>query len=123
MTWHTRPFVSFDTESTGTDIETARIVTASVVTIDPTTGTTEVREWLTDVDDQEIPAEATAIHGITTEHAREHGRPAAEVAREIVEALADAWFRLLPVVAYNASYDLSLLDREMRRHNIGALEP
>jgi DNA polymerase-3 subunit epsilon len=122
VNWHERPFVAFDLETTGTDVETARIVTAAVVTVDPATGAKDVREWLADPS-VDIPAEATAVHGITTEHARQHGEPAADVVWAIAGALTTAWLKLQPVVIYNASYDLSLLDREMRRHGVGELDP
>ncbi len=115
--WHERPFVAFDTETNGRDVDTtARIVSAAVVRVDPANGTTDVREWLSDVDGQEIPTEVSEIHGITTEHAREHGEPAAKVVHEIASVLGGAWMRLEPVVVYNAPFDLTLLDRELRRH-------
>lgn len=113
--WHERPFVAFDTETTGKDPETDRIVSAAVVRVDPAKGTTDVREWLADPG-IDISAEATNIHGITTEHAREHGEPAAKVVHEIASVLGGAWMRAEPVVVYNAPFDLTLLDRELRRH-------
>jgi DNA polymerase III subunit epsilon len=121
--WHERPFVSFDTETTGTDPETARIVSAAVVAVDPANRTSEIREWLSDVDGEEIPAEATAIHKISTAHARQHGRPAADVVNEIAATLEDAWESGVPVVVYNAPYDLTLADRELRRHGFPGLGP
>ncbi|MFD2421617.1 exonuclease domain-containing protein [Amycolatopsis pigmentata] len=115
MKWHERPFVSFDIESTGTNVESDRIVSAAVVTVDPATGRKDMREWLADPG-IDIPAEATEIHGITTEYARERGEPAADVAYGIAQALDVAWGAMQPVVIYNAPYDLTLLDRELRRH-------
>lgn len=115
MSWTQRTLVSFDTETTGTDPETARIVTAAVVTVDPLAGSIHTDEWLIDPG-VDIPAEATAVHGITTQMAREGGRPAAEAIPEIASALAAAWMHLFPVIVYNARYDLTLVDRELRRH-------
>jgi DNA polymerase-3 subunit epsilon len=69
-----------------------------------------------------IPAEATAIHGITTDEVRAHGRPAAEAIGEIVEALARALAAGIAVVAYNASFDFTVLDRECRRYGLQTLE-
>ena len=121
--WHERPFVAFDTETSGTNVESDRIVTAAVVRVDPATGAKDVREWLANPG-IDIPAEASKIHGITTGHARQHGEPAAKVVHEIASVLAGAWMRLEPVVVYNAAFDLTLLDRELRRHYDGmALEP
>lgn len=114
-TWADGPMAAFDIESTGIDTDTARIVTASVVEVEPGRKP-RVREWLADPG-IEIPVEATAIHGITTEHARRHGRPAADVAREISGLLADLVEEGKPIVIFNAPYDLTLLDRECRRHD------
>lgn len=115
MHWHDNTLVAFDTETTGTDPDTARIVTAAVVTIDPLTGSVHTDQWLADPG-IDIPTEATAVHGITTDMARTEGRPAAEVVAELALALGAAWMRMQPVVVYNARYDLTLLDRELRRH-------
>jgi len=119
MSWGDGPFCAFDLETTSVDPETTRIVTASVVTI--VGATPRVRSWLTDVDGEEIPAEATAVHGITTERARAHGTPAARAVKEIRDALASAMYDGIPLVIFNAPFDLTGLDRECRRHDIEPL--
>lgn len=58
------------------------------------------------------------MHGITTAHARAHGRPVAHVVAEVVEALRELFSAGVPVVAYNAPYDFSLLKHEALRHGI-----
>ena len=113
--WHTQPMAAFDIESTGLDVENERIVTAALWRIDPARGTKEVTAWLADPG-IEIPAEAAEIHGITTERARSEGRPTAEVVTEIAAAMEAAVADGLPLVVYNAPYDLTLLDREIARH-------
>ncbi|WP_084392599.1 exonuclease domain-containing protein [Nocardiopsis listeri] len=113
--WHTQPMAAFDIESTGLDVENERIVTAALWRIDPARGTKEVTAWLADPG-IEIPAEAAEIHGITTERARVEGRPAAEVVTEIAAAMEAVVAEGLPLVVYNAPYDLTLLDREIARH-------
>lgn len=115
--WHERTLVSFDCETTGVDVETARIVTAAVVTINPIAGSVDTLEWLADPG-VEIPEQAAAVHGITTEMARAGGRPAAEVVAEIAAALDAGWQAGGTVVVFNAPYDLSLLGREMARHDV-----
>ena len=66
-------------------------------------------------------AEATAVHHITTEHAREHGEAAHDVVDQITNALA-IWVRGGDaVVGHNVPYDLTLLDRECRRHGVPTL--
>lgn len=118
MTWHTRPMAAFDIESTGLDVEGDRIVTAALWRIDPGARTKDVTIWLIDPG-IDIPQAATDIHHITTDHAREHGRPASEAVPEIGAALEKAAVDGLPVVIYNAPYDLGMLAAELKRHGAG----
>jgi DNA polymerase-3 subunit epsilon len=69
----------------------------------------------------DIPEAAAAVHGITTERARKEGRPAGEVVEEVVTALTAVVLSGIPVVAMNAAYDLTMLDREARRHGVQPL--
>ncbi|HWS58212.1 MAG TPA: exonuclease domain-containing protein, partial [Actinotalea sp.] len=119
MRWIGGPVVGFDTETTGVDVDVDRIVTAAVVRRDAD-GRVTTATWLIDPG-VEIPAAAAAIHGITTERARAHGCPPAAAVEEIATVLADALRRGEPVVAYNAAFDLSLLDAELRRHGLPRL--
>lgn len=105
----------FDLETTGIDIDTCRIVTAHVGVIGPDGEVMEQRQWLVDPG-VEIPTAATLIHGVTTERARLEGLAAAQAVVEIIDALRDAATRGLPIVAYNAAYDLSVLHREAERY-------
>lgn len=116
MSWHLRRLAAFDIESTGVDPETDRIVTAAV-SLCGGDRPTERHAWLVDPG-IEIPAGATAVHGITTEQARAEGRDAAEAVEEIVALLAAQLQAGTPVIAFNARYDLTMLDREARRHGL-----
>lgn len=120
MTWHTQPLVSWDTETTGIDIETARIVTSAFVWRNAD-GTHDTSTLLADPG-IEIPAEATAVHGISTEQARAEGKPAVQVVEDITDRLHTALAGGMALVVMNARYDLSLLDRECRRHGLLTLE-
>lgn len=114
--WHHGRLAAFDIESTGINPQSDRIVTATISVVGgglPTDSTS----WLADPEIP-IPDGAARVHGITTEHARANGRPAALVVREIVERLAVETAKGVPVVAFNARYDLTMLDREARRHGI-----
>ncbi|WP_278236582.1 exonuclease domain-containing protein [Isoptericola sp. AK164] len=113
--WTGGPLLGFDTETTGVDVHDDRIVTAAVVV--RTATSTEVRTWLIDPG-VEIPAEAAAIHGVTTEHARAHGVAPAGALDEIAAVLTAHLRDGVPVVAYNASFDLTLLDAELARHGL-----
>jgi DNA polymerase-3 subunit epsilon len=120
MAWHEKRLAGFDTETSGLDVESDRIVTAAVVQCG---GGHPVQSaaWLSDVDGVEIPDAAAKIHGITTDRARSEGAPAAEVVESIVAALAQVQRDGIPIVAMNAAFDLTLLDREARRHGIQPL--
>lgn len=112
--WHTGPLLAWDLETSGVDPETARIVTATVVWINGRQ--IESREWLVNPG-IEIPAEASAIHGVTTEKARAEGIDPATACAQIWAELVDGWHGGRPVIGYNLSYDFTVLDRELRRHN------
>lgn len=118
--WHHELGV-FDLETTGVDVETARIVTAHIGLLNENGEVVHGRYWLLDPE-VEIPAEATAVHGIGTGLARERGMQAARGVAAIVDQLRRLFDRGVPVVAYNASYDFTLLDREARRHGVEPLE-
>ncbi|MDX3063982.1 3'-5' exonuclease [Streptomyces clavifer] len=120
MTWMSGPLAAFDLETTGTDIETDRIVTAAVVRLDPDGTVARERTWLLDPG-VVIPEQASAIHGISTERARRHGASPATAIDEITAAVAEGMASGTPLVVMNARYDLSLLDRECRRHGIEPL--
>jgi len=118
--WADGPLLAFDLETTGVDVETDRIVTATVIAIEPGQRP-QIRSWLADPG-VEIPDEASQVHGITTAHARAHGSPAAEVVEQVHTALAARWGEAVPAICFNGTYDLSLLDRELHRHHGGQLQ-
>ena len=110
----------FDLETTGVDVDTSRIVSACVAVLDASGDLVERWDWLADPG-IDIPAGAAAIHGITTERARAEGRGAETVIAEITQALRTLIALEIPIVVYNAPYDLTLLDRECRRHRLDVL--
>ncbi|MEU8886692.1 3'-5' exonuclease [Streptomyces sp. NPDC048442] len=122
MTWHLGRMVGFDLETTGTDPETARIVTACIVQCGGGQPT-DSGVWLSDVDGQDIPDGAAAIHGITTEKARTQGTPLEEVVGQLLGGLTQAIVSGLPIVAMNARYDFTVLDREAERYGLDPLPP
>ncbi|GAA2926654.1 MULTISPECIES: 3'-5' exonuclease [Streptomycetaceae] len=121
MSWHQERLVGFDLETTGTEPLEARIVTAAVVAVE-SRSQEPVRcgTWLADPGVR-IPEQASAIHGISSERAAAEGRPVREVADEIAETLVDYWRAGVPVVAYNAAFDLTLLSAELQRHGLPSL--
>jgi DNA polymerase-3 subunit epsilon len=115
MTFPSRIAV-FDTETTDPDPREARIVSCFIGIMDTATGELEERwTWLVNPG-VEIPAEASAIHGISTEKARDYGMPAQQAAFEISQRLDIIQKRSLAIVAMNAVYDFTVLDRELLRY-------
>lgn len=108
----------FDTETTGLNLREARIVTACVLELDasgqPVGDTTE---WLADPG-IEIPEVAANVHGVTTEYARANGRPAREVVAEILDSIRAFLAAGVPIVAYNAPYDFTILKYEALRYGL-----
>jgi DNA polymerase-3 subunit epsilon len=121
--WHTGPLLPFDLETTGPLPDTARIVTAFAGRLGTWPDTADTwagdwsHEWLADPG-VPIPQAATDVHGITTDHARDNGAPAAHVIDAIAGVLQNAADVGVPVIGHNVSYDLTVVDRECIRHNI-----
>jgi DNA polymerase-3 subunit epsilon len=111
----------FDLETTGLDVTQSRIVTAFVGVLDSSGELIESRAWIADPG-IEIPEAAANVHGFTTERARAEGRLASEVVPEIVERLRELFAEGTPVVAYNASYDFSLLHHDAIRNGVTPLD-
>jgi DNA polymerase-3 subunit epsilon len=111
----------FDTETTGIAPETTRIVSAHISVLNPYGEVEDDTNWLIDCG-IDIPEQATAVHGITTERMRAEGAPAADSIYEILTKLQGFLSAGLGVVAYNAAYDFTILDREAKRYGFDPLE-
>lgn len=96
-TWGDR-LGGLDLETTGVDVETARIVAASIAVLDPDGAV--VTEW--------------------TWHTA--GAPIAPVTAEIAQTLRTLFALGIPVAVDNAPLALSILDRECRRQHLDALD-
>lgn len=103
------PLAAFDLETTGVDVTSDRIVTATIITIDG--AQVHADEWLLDPG-IDIPEGAAKVHGITTEKARAEGLPYEDGYRRIRDRLETVWAQGHAVVIMNAAYDLSLLHFE-----------
>lgn len=118
----TKPtLIGFDLETTGTNPNTARIVTANITVRDHQTGETLVQDWLVDPE-VDIPEGATAVHGVTTAQARAEGDNAEDAIDEIASVLAHEYDAGGYIVVFNAAYDIPLLEAELERHGLPSLE-
>lgn len=114
--WTENPILGFDTETTGVDPTESRLVTASIVIVEAADTVTK-HYWLADPG-VEIPLAAQNVHGISTEKARREGEPVEKVLGEIADILHAQLAAGNPVVAFNASYDLTLMEAELQRHGL-----
>lgn len=118
--WHEGPLAAFDTETTGVDVERDRIVSAALVVQPHVNTPPSTRSWLVSPG-IEVPRSASEVHGLSQAHLERHGRWPAPVMEEVGRALAAHCAGRVPVVVMNAPFDLTLLDRELRRHRASSL--
>jgi DNA polymerase III subunit epsilon len=108
MGWHSARLLGFDLETTG--IDTSRDVPVQVALVwAEADGGGRTDTWLVDPG-RVIPDEAIAIHGITTERARSQGCSLGEAAVRIHSAFRRAARTGVPVVAMNASFDVTIAE-------------
>ena len=117
--WDGWDVLGFDLETTGVDVWNDRIVQSALVRIDAGTRPA-TRTWLVNPG-IEIPDEAAAVHGITTERARAEGGDPGQMLFEVAGQLALAMGHGRPVVGMNLSYDLTLFEAECARHGVDGL--
>ena len=114
MSWLDSPLLALDTESTGTDPTEARIVQ---ITLGMSVGPGNWHPWTRIVNPGvPIPDAAAKIHGYTDTRVQTEGTTPSAALTKAYSTLTDIVYRDIPVVAHNAAYDLTLLDREFRRH-------
>jgi len=111
--------MAFDLETDGPDPDDARIITSAAISVGGSRKTEPATFVLKPTRD--IPQGAADIHGYTTERAEAEGTDPAEAINLIAGELVMAMIRDIPVVAYNAVYDMSVLTRELERHNLPSL--
>ncbi|UUW88436.1 exonuclease domain-containing protein [Pimelobacter simplex] len=113
--WAGFPVLAFDTESTGVDPLNERIVQAALVELHP--GQRPVTATYLVDPGIDIPVEASEIHGITREHAAANATHTPEQMLFEISGRIARWLgQGMPVVAFNAAYDMTLLEAEnMRR--------
>ena len=106
-----KPIVFFDLETTGVNIATDKIVEISILKVFPN-GNKESKTWLVNPE-IEIPAEASAIHGITNE--KVVTEPTfKELASKVNELIADS-----DLAGFNSNrFDIPLLAEELMRVGI-----
>lgn len=119
MSWAQGRLFGYDLETDGPDPTDARIITATVIGLgggqDP-----DPHRWLLQTE-RPIPEGASKIHGISTDHANQHGVERELAIEEIATLLQAIFITNTPVIAFNAAYDFTVLDRECRRVGVPTL--
>lgn len=111
---------TWDTETTGPDPTTARIVTAAVHVRGA--GRDEVTmSWVINPG-VPVPDEAAAVHGYTTARVQAEGQDPAKALDEIAETLTGAIDWGMPLVAFNQSFDWSVLHYDLLRNGLPTVE-
>ena len=110
--------IAFDTETTGPNPNEDRIVTAALV-VRGGGRDDMVMSYL--INPQvPIPAEATEIHGIDDAKAAEGAHPK-DALDDIAGQLAAGLTYGMPVIAFNLSFDWTVLTRELARHGLPSM--
>ena len=105
--------LGFDLETTGVDrFGDVPVSYALVSVVDGVV----VRSWAGLIDPaRSIPADATRVHGISTERARAEGMPLTAGVALLVDALVAAGRRGVPVVGMRLDYDLTIIETQAAR--------
>lgn len=113
------PLLGFDTETTGVDVYTDRIVSCNLTYDFPNHPEHNRSDNFLINPGVDIPVEASNVHGLTKEYLEENNAESPEKLLQIIhDRLLDWEQRGLPAVAYNATYDASILTYEWERHGV-----
>lgn len=111
----------FDTETTGLNLKESRIVTAAVHLVDSAGNVLDGgKDWLINPGIP-IPPEASRVHNVFDADVVDAQDSKSGVA-EIISTIQDFFSRGIPVVAYNAPYDFTILYYESLRHGLTPVE-
>jgi DNA polymerase III subunit epsilon len=106
--WPSGEALGLDFETTGVDRFNDVPVSYALVLV---SGGVIVRSWSGLIDPGcDIPADASAVHGITSDRARAEGMPLAEAVGLVTDAVVTAGRRGVPLIGMKLDYDLTILD-------------
>jgi len=117
--WTGGELLGFDLETTGIDrFNDVPVSYALVSVVDGVVRTS----WSGLIDPgREIPADATAIHGITTERVRSEGMPLPLAVELLCDAVVAASARGVPLAGMKLDYDLTLLETQAKALGLGGI--
>jgi DNA polymerase III subunit epsilon len=113
--------LGFDTETTGTKRDDA-IVSASLVLRNPDTGfeNDTIAEWVINPHHPMNP-KAGEVNGFTDEFLEENGMEPTQALADIAAAITTAQNKGIPLLAYNAPFDVRMLSGDLSRWNLASL--
>ena len=120
MTWNEGPLLGFDLETTGVNPCSDLPVQVALIRWEPY-GSGYRNVFIVDPG-CEVPSGAEAIHGISTHKARHEGCPLREAATLVHAALGKAQADHVPVVAMNASFDITIAAMLFRSFGLEPIE-
>lgn len=113
--------LGFDTETTGTGPEDA-IVSASLVLRNPETGFNGdiIAEWTVNPH-RHISEGASRVNGFTDEYLEANGEEPTEAIAAIGSIITEAQTKNIPLLAYNAPFDVRMLSSDLQRWDLKPL--
>lgn len=118
MTWTMRR-AGWDTETTGTDVEEDRIVTAALVFTGGGKDDSTLN-WTINSGRRSHP-KAIEKHGVTDERQAAEGQDPKAALDDIASKLAAALDWGMPVVGFNVPFDWTILDRDLARNGLPSM--
>ena len=114
--------LGFDTETTGVAAGRDAIVSASLVLRNPALGYDGdvIGEWIINPHRPMSPG-ASRVNGFTDEYLAEHGEEPTQAIESIASIIATAQSKSIPLLAYNAPFDVHMLNGDIRRWDLQPL--
>lgn len=108
--------LGFDTETTGTRAGKDAIVSASLVLRNPALGFNgdSTQDWIINPGIPMNPR-ASQVNGFTDDYLREHGANQADSIALIASSIIKAQIRNIPLLAYNAPFDITMLNGDLQK--------
>lgn len=115
--------LGFDTETTGTIAGKDAIVSATLVLRNPAVGgdADVIGEWIINPHRRMNPR-ASAINGFTDEFLAEHGEEPVDALEHIAATIAAAQRKRIPLLAYNAPFDVHMLAADLERWQLPTVD-
>lgn len=116
-TFGKRIITCFDTETTGLDPQTSRVIQLSWITYDIYSNTIlSKHNYIIHIDDDNVvmSPESEKCHKISMEKSKKEGKPI----NPILNMLSHDILKSIQIVAHNISFDISMLEEEYKRNQI-----